>query len=141
MGGDSQDKAHHLKLLCEIAREEAATTLTLTGTALTDLTPLAGLTQLQRLYLAGTAVSDLAPLAGLTQLRTLFLSSAPVSDLGPLAGLTQLRWLSVNGTAVSDLGPLAGLTQLKTLFLPTEVADDQIDRLRTALPILEVHRL
>jgi hypothetical protein len=47
----------------------------------------------------------------------------------------------VNGTAVSDLAPLARLTQLQTLFLPSEVADDQIDRLRTALPILQVHRL
>ena len=38
---------------------------------ISDLAPLAGLTELQLLSLAGNRVSDLAPLAGLDQLRTL----------------------------------------------------------------------
>ena len=85
-----------------------------------DLSPLAGLTQLTELLLTlGSQVSDLSPLAGLTQLTELLLTGdLQVSDLSPLAGLTQLTELLLTlGSQVSDLSPLAGLTQLTELLL------------------------
>jgi hypothetical protein len=91
---------------------------------LTDLAPLAGLTQLQLLALSQTGVTDLTPLAGLTQLQWLELSQTGVTDLTPLAGLTHLQSLLVSQTGVTDLTPLAGLAQLQGLYVPqTRVTD------------------
>lgn len=94
--------------------------LDLTGSDVKDLSPLAGLAQLQQLGLAGcTGVADLAPLAGLHQLQTLNLYGCPgVADLGPLAGIAQLEVLDLGGCpGVADLAPLAGLAQLRWLAL------------------------
>jgi Leucine-rich repeat (LRR) protein len=89
-----------------------------------DLSPLAGLTNLTNLDLGETAVTDLGPLAGLTNLTNLDLRKTDVCDLGPLAGLTNLRWLVLGETPVTDLSPLAGLTNLMGLTLrKTGVSD------------------
>ena len=98
--------------------------LGLTGTQVSDVTPLAGLTNLQHLVLTGTQVSDVAPLAGLTNLRDLSLRDTQVSDVTPLAGLTNLQDLGLGSTQVSDVTPLAGLTNLRDLSLrDTQVSD------------------
>ncbi|MFA6419144.1 MAG: leucine-rich repeat domain-containing protein, partial [Candidatus Margulisiibacteriota bacterium] len=98
--------------------------LELRGAQVSDLSPLAGLTNLEWLDLSGTQVSDLSPLAGLTNLEWLDLTGTQVSDLSPLAGLTQLEDLLLTDTQVSDLSPLAGLTQLEDLLLTdTQVSD------------------
>ena len=83
-----------------------------------DLTGLESATNLTRLLINGN-VSDLSPLAGLTQLNRLqLLNASNLSDLSSLAGLTQLNHLEVSGSRnVSDLSPLAGLTQLNHLNL------------------------
>ena len=53
-------------------------------------TGLAGLTNQTGLYLVGNSASDLSPLAGLTNLtQTLDLGGNVISDLSPLVGLTQ----------------------------------------------------
>jgi Leucine-rich repeat (LRR) protein len=54
------------------------------------------------LYLSGTDISDLSPLAGLTGMHTLYLIGTKASDLSPLAGLTGLHTLELCGTEVSD---------------------------------------
>jgi internalin A len=98
--------------------------LSLNGTTVKDVGPLACLASLQELSLAGTGVTDLGPLAGLTSLRSLSLNSMAVTDLSPLAGLTSLQELYLSNTRVMDLGPLAGLTSLRSLaFDRTSVAD------------------
>jgi hypothetical protein len=117
-------------------------TLDLCGTEVSDLTPLAGLTGLQTLDLSGTEVSDLTPLAGLTGLQKLDLRHTQVSDLTPLAGLTGLQKLDLRGTQVSDLTPLAGLTGLQRLYLfGTQVSEEQVAELKRRLPKLLVVRL
>ena len=87
--------------------------------AVSDLTHLAGLTNLTQLYLRRNAVSDLTPLAGLTNLTQLQLYNNFVSDLTPLTGLTNLTALYLYGNRISnsDLTHLAGLTNLTTLEL------------------------
>jgi Leucine-rich repeat (LRR) protein len=98
--------------------------LNLTGTGVSDLAPLAGLTALQTLDLTRTGVSDLTPLASLTALRILDLRGTRVSTLAPLARLTSLQQLYLIGTGVSDLAPLAGLTAMQLLYLSkTRVSD------------------
>ena len=59
--------------------------------SLSDLTPLAGLTNLGRLYLYGnTSLTDLSPLSGLTNLTELDLTGSAAQDVSPLAGLEGL---------------------------------------------------
>ncbi len=110
--------------------------------AVSDLSPLAGLTQLERIdidfidppsiihdanqvsrlvnltFLAIHGVEDLTPLAGLPKLKELLVSHSNIADLSPLTGLTNLELIHMSGALISDLSPLTGLTKLKHLYLP-----------------------
>lgn len=98
------------------------------GSVISDLTPLAGLTNLERLNLRGNRIADLTPLAGLTNLRELHLGDNQIRDISPLAGLTNLTWFSAGNfvssnfpapsdNQIRDLAPLSGLTNLEILQL------------------------
>ena len=79
--------------------------------------------------------SDLSPLAELMNLERLYLKNTHVSDLSPLAELKNLEVLDLNGTLVSDLWPLAELKSLGSLDLTnTKVSEEQVQELRLALP-------
>ena len=101
-----------------------AATLDLGGNQISDLAPLAGLTNLTELHVDGNQISDLAPLAGLAGLTYLDVSDNQISDLAPLAGLTNLTKLHVDGNQASDLAPLAGLTRLTYLDVSDNQASD-----------------
>ena len=89
-----------------------------------DVSALAGLTNLVELDLFHAPVSDVSALAGLTNLRFLHLGWTDVSDVSALARLTNLERLYLDNTAVSDVSALAGLTNLETLYLyETAVSD------------------
>lgn len=104
--------------------------LDLRCTDVVDLQPLAGMTALQSLFLEGTPVADLTPLAGLPRLRDLWLNGTQVTDLSPLAGCTGLRQLSLRGTGVHDLAPLAGLPELADLDITGTQVEDLTPLLR-----------
>ena len=148
-----------LEVLAKIkeVKESGATELDLDDNQISDLSLLAGLTQLERLELSDNQISDLSPLAGLTQLERLELSDNRISDLSPLKGLTNLKWLNLHGNQISDLSPLAGLTNLEVPWLSknkitdlsplkgltnlkwlwlrdNQITDDQKEMLRKALP-------
>ena len=91
--------------------------LNLYSNLISDLSPLEGLTNLQELDLDGNQISDLSPLAGLTNLQELDLWSNQISDISPLAGLTNLQGLYLWSNQISELSPLAGLNNLKELYL------------------------
>ncbi len=91
--------------------------LTIYKRKISDLTPLAGLTQLKKLRLTENNISDISPLAGLTILDNLSLDRNNISDISPLAGLTKLERLHLEQNNISDISPLAGLTKLGRLFL------------------------
>ena len=113
------------------------------GSKVSDLSPIAGLTQLKALdidsidspsvihdakqlsrlvnltFLALHGVEDLTPLAGLPKLEQLFVSHSNIRDLSPLAGLINLELIHMRAhPLISDLSPLAGLTKLRHLYLP-----------------------
>ncbi|MEM1345730.1 MAG: leucine-rich repeat domain-containing protein [Pseudomonadota bacterium] len=94
------------------------------ATQVADLTPLAGLTELQSLGCGSTQVSDLTPLAGLTALQSLNCGDTHVDDLAPLSGLTALQSLNCGFTKVANLTPLAGLTALQSLNCRNTRVDD-----------------
>ena len=91
--------------------------LFLNGNAISDLSPLTGLTNLTLLKLDRNSISDISALADLINLVGLHLHRNSVSDLSPLASLTKLTGLYLGGSSASDLSPLAGLTNLESLFL------------------------
>ncbi|MDE0084971.1 MAG: leucine-rich repeat domain-containing protein, partial [Candidatus Poribacteria bacterium] len=101
-----------------------------------DLSPLAGLVNLTRLFFHGVpSFTDLSPLSGLLNLRSLIIYQFTATgrelgqtddrrrhniDISPLEGLTELRTLWVrlsNGTETTDISPLANLTKLSNLKL------------------------
>ena len=101
--------------------------LDLSGTAITDLAPLAslaGFALLSELYLADNGIRDLSPLANLTQIQILDLNRNAIVDLAPLAGLRKLRIFSARSNKIEDLAPLAGLTSLTALDLTDNSISD-----------------
>ena len=84
---------------------------------ISNLSPLASLTNLEWLSLASTGVSDVSSLARLTQLETLNLQGTSISDVSSLAHLTNLEGLYLAATFVSDVSSLAHLTNLEELYL------------------------
>jgi hypothetical protein len=72
-----------------------------------DFSPLAQLPGLKSLDLEDTNIEDLSPLAGLTELETLWLRKCEnVTDLAPLGALPSLRHLFITGVAPGvDLAP------------------------------------
>lgn len=114
-----------------------ADSVSLQGTAVTDLSPLIDLTDLKSLNLADIQVSDLSALAGLDTLERLYLDQSAVRDLSPLAGLRSLQDLSLSGTSVSDLTPLAGLTDLARL----DVSSTQVHDLAPLAKLTKLNRL
>lgn len=125
---------------------------------ITDLRPLAGLSQLRHLSLRGVQASDFSPLQNLSNLeyldlsgtnlssidfvrqmpnlRVLIISDTRVRDLGPLVAAPNLEVLDIADTRVRDLAPLAGLTRLqRILMLHAPIRDTSI---LDTLPLLTV---
>jgi hypothetical protein len=101
----------------------------LTGTAVTDLSPLKGV-PFKVLDLRGTKIKNLSPLKGMP-LTNLYLEGTPVEDIAPLKGM-KLVELYLSNAKVKDLAPLAGmpLRQLNLLGAPI----DKVEALR-GLPL------
>ena len=92
--------------------------------SVSDLSPLAGLTQLTELDLWVNSVSDISALAGLTNLTHLGLVGNNISDVSVLTGLANLESLWLDGNLISDISPVAGLTQVARLGLESNNISD-----------------
>ncbi len=91
---------------------------------LSDITPLANLTNLENLIIAYSQVSNITPLANLTNLENLIITYSQVSNITPLANLTNLEQLLIDYNQVSDITPLANLTNLEQLDLSVNQVSD-----------------
>lgn len=74
--------------------------------AISDLSPLSGLTRLTRLDLEGNSIRDISPLANLTNLVILELGNNAISDITALSGLTNLFSVRLWDNNISDITPL-----------------------------------
>ena len=92
--------------------------------SVSDISPLADLTNLEFLILEDNSISDISPLAGLTNLEFLILSNNTISDISVVAGLTNLTGLSLEGNSVSDISAVARLTNLTSLGLSNNTISD-----------------
>ncbi len=92
--------------------------------SISDISPIAGLTNLTSLGLGGNPISDISSVAGLTNLTSLGLGHNQISDISPIAGLTNLTSLGLGHNQISDISPVAGLTNLTTLLLQDNSISD-----------------
>ncbi len=99
-------------------------TLRLDGNSIVYVAPLAKLTRLEQLYLNGNSITDVAPLTGLIQLHTLNLDNNSISNVAPLASLTKLKYLWLHNNSITDITPLTGLTKLEQLSLSSNSITD-----------------
>lgn len=100
---------------------------------ISDIKPLAELTQLQLLALYGNRITDLTPLTKLNHLQYLNLVHNKITDLTPLQNLTQIQELVLSNNSISDIKPLAQLSQLQALFL----ANNKITNLKPLKTLIE----
>jgi internalin A len=92
--------------------------LSVSATAIADLTPLAGLLALQSLVCTDTPVADLTKLASLLALQSLVCTDTPVADLTPAAALSSLRKLDCSQCAIRNLPQaIYDLPSLRELIL------------------------
>ena len=85
-------------------------------TDMKDLTPLAGLTGLQRLDMRfAENITDLTPLKGLKNLEYLNIWATGVIDLSPVSELPKLKEINARMTKISDLSPVAHMPALVTI--------------------------
>ena len=89
-----------------------------------DLSPLKNLTNLEHITFFETKVSDISPFAGLINLRSIHAWGHNISDLSPLANLTKLESINFCGGNISDFTPLVGLPSLTELYLAGEKISD-----------------
>ena len=100
------------------------TNLYLNEKEITDISALAGLTNLTELQLLINSIMDVSALAGLTNLTTLYLQFNEITDISALAGLTNLTSLDIRVNRIEDLSALAGLTNLTGLYLSSNEITD-----------------
>ena len=137
-GWDYWVNSNSISDLSPLAGLTQLTSLQLENNAISDVSPLATLTQLDSLDLGDNAISDVSPLAILTKLTELNLSSNPISDVSSLATLTQLRSLQFyNCETISDVSGLATLTQLQMLDLSDNAISD-VSSLTTLTKLTEL---
>jgi serine/threonine protein kinase len=111
------------------------TELELMSRDISDISELAGLTNLGYLMLSFNNIIDISALAGLTNLEELNLSYNNIIDISTLAGLTNLEKLLLHSNNISDISALKGLTNLEALYLDDNpLTQSQVDELREALP-------
>ena len=104
---------------CKLANTKLLklTHLDLYHSNISNLEPIASLSNLTSLDLIGNQISDVKPLAGLSNLTYLALSENKISDIQPLAGLSNLTYLSLGKNQITDVKPLVSLINLTDLRL------------------------
>ena len=93
------------------------TYLTAQERGIENLTGLEHARNLRRLGLYGNAISDISPLSGLTRLTGLYISNNNISDISPLVELKQLTRLHIWDNNISDISPLVELKDLTALYI------------------------
>ncbi len=111
------DYDHGIKNLTGLEHARNLRELELSGSAISDFSPIAGLAQLTRLRLTSANISDVSFLSGFKQLTELWLDGNSITDISALAELTQLTNLDLRGNSITDISSLAELKRLTWLDL------------------------
>lgn len=96
----------------------------LSDNLVSDISPLAGLTNLTFLSLQVNQIVDISPLAALINLQNLVISDNQIMNISPLGGLTNLEMLEMSNNLISSIAPLMTLTHLERLqFMNNQISD------------------
>lgn len=89
--------------------------LAIKESAISDLAPLAGLSNLEELIITGTTVSssDLAYIAGLPELTSLTLSGCNLSSISEISAASGLTYLDLSSNTIGNILPLSGMKKLE----------------------------
>ena len=82
---------------------------------LTDLSPLSGLTKLEKVEFKHNSIAEITPLKGLNRLSYVGLNDNPVTDISPLAALPNLRYLDLCDASSYDPGVIGSLGDFDSL--------------------------
>lgn len=105
------------------------------ATGLTDYSFVSDMPQLEALLASKTHLTDLTPLAGCTNLQWLELADCEeLRDLSPLKDLPNLKYLNISNTAVTDLSVLDHLPLVRLMCLNSSVPADQRTAAEAAHP-------
>ena len=123
---DRLDNAHGREITNLIGLEFAKNLeyLELSQNPLSDLTPLANLTKLRRLFAWRCEIADINALANLTELRHLDLSYNRIDDITALTGMTEMIGMRLVGNSISDVTPLVNMTRLEHLDISHNIILD-----------------
>ncbi len=88
--------------------------------ALTNLTPLSGLTRLTFLDLSNNGITDVAGVEHLTNLDYVCLIGNPVSDLSPLTKSINISGLNITGLSLSDYACITQIPSLQRVYCNVE---------------------
>lgn len=94
-------------------------TLNLSGKNLTnkDIANLKYMTKIKELIISNNKLTDLSPVSGLTQLEKLTFHNNDVSDISFVKNLKKLKVFGAENNDISDISPLSGLTSLEEVWL------------------------
>lgn len=92
--------------------------------AITDISPLAGLTKIHSLGIGGNRIKDISVLSNLKNLRFLSIFNCEASDYSSLKDLEFLQTLFISYSTFKDLSVLTNLKDLTQLYIDnTQVSD------------------
>ena len=100
------------------------TELSMNGAGLSDLSPIAGMINLEKIAAYGNGISDLSPLSKLSHLSELRLMKNQIVDIAPLQDLLQLTVLRLDGNQIVDISLLPKLQRLERLGLDSNQISD-----------------
>jgi Leucine-rich repeat (LRR) protein len=103
--------------LSPLAKLSELKTINISGTHVDDLTPIRNLTRLENLVISKTLVHSLDPLRHAINLKSLDVSHTSISDLSPLSAFPSLERINISNTLVEDLSPLTSLILLRDIRL------------------------
>ncbi len=92
-------------------------TVRVAGNPVEDISPLAELEKMDRIDISDTKVKDISPMKNMTKLTEVTLDGAPVEDIGALASAPDLEMLSIKRTQIKSLDPIKDAKKLKQLFI------------------------
>ena len=106
------------------------------GKRIADVSPLAELTQLEKLYLKQDGIDDISALGGLVNLENLDLSgNKEISDVSALANMTKLKTIDMSGNKIENINVLSNLEELGFVNL----ANNQIKALPDLSKLTKVY--
>lgn len=91
-----------------------------------SLTGLEQLKHLENLTISGSKITDFSPIAGITYLKHLTVENCGLTDIAFVSGLQRLISLNLNSNQISDISALTNLSQLKQLYLKDNHINDAL---------------